>query len=68
MQLAIERMRFVLRKYGIEFDMAMAMFFENRKLGLNRKDINKFPIMAGQIQYCVYNKNIISQIKLEEMA
>lgn len=67
MQLAIERMRVALRKCGIEFDMAVAMFQENRQLKISRNYRDKFPIVVGQIQYCVYNPDIISKIKLEEM-
>ena len=64
MQLAIEKMRDHYRKmYGKDFSMAIAMFNENRPGKI--KEYNKFPIIYGQIQICVYNANIIKKLWLD---
>lgn len=63
MQLAIDRMRYVLRvKFNKDIFMAKALFKENRKTKLKSVHFDKFPIVYGQIQICVYNHDIIKSI------
>lgn len=62
MSLAI---KLLLRKADKKIDMIVAAFNENRKKWYNNskyKELRKFPIVVGQIQYCVLNANCIENI------
>lgn len=63
MQLAIEHIRSVLREqFNKDIFITKAMFKENRKTKLKSGDSDKFPIVYGQIQICVYDHKIIKSI------
>lgn len=62
MSLAI---KLLVKKADKKIDMIIAAFNENRKAWYNQnrcKELRKFPIIIGQVQYCVLNENCIGDI------